>query len=271
MTPAARRRPRPAWPTRWPEVNRTVERLRDRVGEALGDRLVGLYLHGSLALGGFYPPASDIDFHAATAGVLDDPAMERLGAMHAAFKAEGGWLNRLEGVYLPLTALRGQDPAGGRLPTVGIDWDFHLGPSGPTWVLDRWVTREHGVVVAGPDPRELIDPIGPDELRAAVRASMLGHWAERVAEDADLAWLRPRGYQAFAILTMCRDLYVLEHGVLVSKPAAAAWAARRLGPPWPVMAERAQAWRADERPDDRHLPETLALVATAVGLARATR
>jgi len=251
-------------------VNRAVERLRAGAGEVLGDRLVGLYLHGSLALGDFYPPASDVDFHAATAGALDAPALERLGTMHATFKAEGGWLNRLEGVYLPLAALRRQDPAGGRLPTVGIDWEFRLGRSGPTWVLDRWVTREHGVVVTGPDPRELIDPIGPVQLRAAVRSSMLDDWAERVVEGADVAWLRPRGYQAFAMLTMCRNLYALEHGVLVSKPAAAAWAARRLGPPWPLMAERALAWRADERVDDRHLPETLRLVARAVDLARST-
>ena len=245
-----------------------MERLRDGVGEVLGDRLVGLYLHGSLALGDFYPPASDVDFHAATAGPLDDRALERLGAMHAGFKAEGGWLNRLEGVYLPLAALRRQGPDGERLPTVGIDWEFRLGRSGPTWVLDRWVTREHGVVVTGPDPRELIDPIGPGELRAAVRASMLDDWAERVAEGADVAWLRPRGYQAFAILTMGRNLYVLEHGVLVSKPAAAAWARSWLGPPWAALVDRALAWRADERVDDRHLPETLRFVAHAVDLAR---
>jgi Domain of unknown function (DUF4111) len=259
---------RPPWPTPWPEVNLATERLLAGIGEAVGDRLVGLYLHGSLALGDFYPPASDVDFHAATSEPLDDPALERLAAMHAALKAEGGWTARLEGVYLPLAALRRQDPAGDRWPTVGQDWDFGPGPSGPTWVLDRWVTRERGVVVTGPDPRELIDPIGPDELRAAVRASMLGHWVERAGEGADVAWLRPRGYQAFAILTMCRNLYALEHGVLVSKPAAAAWAARTLGPPWPAMATRALAWRPDERPDDAHLPETLRLVAAAVELAR---
>ena len=174
---------------------------------------------------------------------------------------------RLEGVYLPPTALRRQDPDAGRCPTVGSDWDFTLGRPGPTWVLDRWVTREHGVIVAGPDPRELIDPIGPAELRAAVLASMLGDWAERLKPEADLAWLRPRNYQAFAVLTMCRDLYVLERGALVSKTAAATWAARRLGPPWAHLVERTLGWRADERPDDRHLPETMRFVAHAVELA----
>ena len=259
---------RPPWPTPWPEVNRAVERLRDGAVEALGDQLAGLYLHGSLALGDFSPPASDIDFHAATTGPLDVPAVERLAAMHSAFKAEGGWPARLEGVYFPVAALRRHDPSGDLVPTVGVDWDLAPGRPGPTWVLDRWVTREHGVIVTGPDPRDLIDPVTPADLRAAVVAALLGLWANQLAEGADTGWLRPRNYQAFAVLTMCRALHVLERGAVVPKPEAAAWAMGRLPPPWPAQVERALAWQADERVDDRHLPETLALVAAAVGLAR---
>jgi Domain of unknown function (DUF4111) len=144
------------------------------------------------------------------------------------------------------------------------DREFNLGRQAPTWVLDRWVAREHGLVVVGPDPRELIDPIGPDLLRAAVRASLAGHWT---LEGTGVAWLRPRNYQAFAVLSLCRDLYALEQGTLASKPAAAAWASRRLGPPWTAQIERALGWRSDQCVDDRALPETLAFVAHVVALA----
>jgi hypothetical protein len=128
------------------------------------------------------------------------------------------------------------------------------------------VTRERGVVVTGPDPRELIDPVGPGQLRAAVLASMLDDWAVRASGDA--TWLRPRNYQAFAVLTICRDLYVLDRGVLVSKPVAAAWARSRLGPPWAALVERSLRWRTDERVDDHGLGETLGFVLHALELAR---
>jgi hypothetical protein len=68
---------------------------------------------------------------------------------------------------------------------------------------------------------------------------------------------------------MCRDLYVLERGVLVSKPAAAAWARSWLGPPWATLVDRAIGWRADERVDDLALARTLEFVGHAVELARA--
>jgi Domain of unknown function (DUF4111) len=256
-----------AWATGRPEVDRAVERLLSGVARALGGDLVGLYLTGSLGLGGFDPASSDVDVLVATAGPLPGPEVGRLERLHGALRAEGGWAARLEVVYLPLAALRRFDPEdAGRYPIGPSDREFNLGRQAPTWVLDRWVAREHGLVVVGPDPRELIDPVGPDQLRAAVRASLAGHWT---LEGTGVAWLRPRNDQAFAVLSMCRNLYALEHGTLASKPAAAAWASRRLGPPWTAQIERALGWRSDRRVDDRALPETLAFVAHVVALAGA--
>jgi hypothetical protein len=171
-------------------------------------------------------------------------------------------------VYLPVATLRRYDPADRRrYPIAASDRDFALGGQGPTWVLDRWIAREHGLVVAGPAPRTLIDPIGPAQLRAAARANLLDFWAGQL-DGPDPAWLRPRNYQAFAVLSLCRALYTVEHGEVVSKPAAAAWASRRFDPPWPELVARALAWRADPHPDDAGLADTLRLVADAAARAR---
>jgi Domain of unknown function (DUF4111)/Nucleotidyltransferase domain len=238
------------------------------VGEALGEELVGVYLSGSLALGDFDRASSDIDVLVATAGPLGEAALERLRRLHAELQAAGPWTAKLECVYLPLAALRRYDPADRRrYPIAPSDRGFRLGRQGPTWVLDRQVAREHGLVVLGPDPRSLIDPVAPDELRATARAHLQDFWAAQLPGDsrtAGPAWLRPRNYQAFAILSLCRALYTLQHGEVASKPAAAAWASRRLGPPWPSLVATALAWRSDERPDDAALAETMRLVADAV-------
>jgi predicted nucleotidyltransferase len=260
---------RPAWPTSWPQVNRAVERLRDGVADALGGRPVGVYLGGSLALGGFDRGSSDVDVLVATARMPPPPALERLADLHAALRAAGGWTARLEAVYLPVAALRRYDPADRRRYPIGAgDREFALRAQGPTWVLDRWIVREHGLVVAGPSPRTLIDPIAPAQLREAARADLLGFWAGQLDGPAP-AWLRPRHHQAFAVLSLCRALYCLDHGVEVSKPAAAAWASRRFDPPWPEQIARALTWRADPHPDDAGLADTLRLVADAVAVTRA--
>jgi Domain of unknown function (DUF4111) len=257
-----------AWPTPWLEVNRVVEGLRDALGDSLGNEPAGLYVSGSLALGGFDPPSSDIDVLVATAAMPDEAVIQRLAALHATLTAAGGWAARLEVVYLPVTTLRRYDPSDQTsYPIAASGRAFALGRQSPTWVLDRWVARGHGLVVAGPRPSTLIDPIGPQALQAAVRKLLLGLWAGQLQGPVP-AWLRPRSDQAFAVLSMCRALYCLEHGKVVSKPAAAAWASQQLGPPWPELVARALGWRADRRPDDESLAATLGLVADAVARAR---
>ncbi len=254
-----------ARPTPYPEVNAVLALLLEGVRAVLGEELIGLYLFGSLSGGDFDPGSSDIDFLVVTADVLPDGTLEGLREMHARIAASGlPWATRLEGVYWPRAALRRHDPADARHPTIGVDWEFGLGEHGPNWIIERWIVRERGVTVWGPPPRTLIDPVSPDELRAATLDTILDRWPGRLR---DPAWLRPREYQAFAILTMCRALYTLERGAVASKPAAAAWAREALEQPWPGLIDRALAWRGDKRPDD----PTAALAFIRYTIARCRR
>ena len=218
--------------------------------ERLGGRFVGLYLYGSLASGGFDPETSDIDFVVVTDGELPDAMIPALEAMHGRLWASGDpWAAKLEGSYIPQAALRRYNAGDPPRPTVN-EGRFFMAPHKSDWIIQRHTLREHGVIVAGPDPRDLIDSVPPDDLRRAVRDNLREWWSPMLDNPARL---QDSAYQAYAVLTMCRALYTLAHGDIASKPVSARWAQVMLGEPWRELIARALMWRpgdAFERMDE---------------------
>lgn len=249
-------------PTPYPDVNAVLRLLLDSARPILGEQLVALYCYGSLSSGDFDPESSDVDFLFVTGGELDAETLDALRDMHERIAASGlRYARKLEGSYIPRGALRRYDPANALHPTIGIDWDFGVGQHGTNWIIERHILRERGVVVWGAPPHTLIDPVAPDEIRRAV-CEMLPFWQGQLAEGADASWLEPRDYQAFAVLTMCRILYSLSTGDVVSKPTAAAWALQTLDAAWHPLIEKALAWRHEHTRDD--LSETFGFMRFAL-------
>jgi len=252
-------------PTPHHDVNELLSILLVRTQATLGDRLVGLYLFGSIATADFDRESSDIDFLAATAGELDDREVERLRLMHEEIAANGGpWGARVEGAYVSLSALRRYDPAYRQPFLSGQDTPFGVTELGADWVINRHILREKGVVLYGPSPATLIDPVSHEQLIDAVRDELRGSWSWFLEAPQRL---RPRRYQAFAVLTLCRALYALDRGQLASKAQAALWAKGALGPEWVTLIDRALASRHDETVDNTSLQETLRFLRYAVGRA----
>ena len=224
------------------EVRPILALLRESIQDVLGDQLVGLYLYGSLSSGDFDPASSDVDFVAVTRGTLADETCERLREMHVRITASGlPFATKLEGSYIPQEAWRRYDPANARHPTIGVDWPFQIGFHDANWVIERAIVREQGVVLCGPTPETPIDPISPEQLREATCQQIADVWQRRIA---DTNWPRPCIYPAFAVLTLCRALYTLQHGAFCSKPVAAAWASDQY-PAWRPVIAWALAHRAD--------------------------
>lgn len=228
-------------PTPYPDVNAVLHVLLSSVQAVLGGHFVGLYVHGSLATGDFNPRRSDVDFVVVTADELPDEMLAVLAAMHARILASGlAWASRLEGSYIPRHVLRRYDPTRVTHPALRVDGSFGLDHHGSDWIIQRHIIREHGIVMAGPAPQALIDPVQPDDLRRAVLATLREWWSPQLRDPVRL---HDDEYQAYAILTMCRALYTLQHGVVDSKSMAARWAQEALGERWATLIERALAWQ----------------------------
>jgi predicted nucleotidyltransferase len=226
-------------PTPYPDLNAALARFLAEVQTVLGERFVGLYLHGSLAYGDFNPQTSDIDFLVVTADDLPGKMLALLKTMHARLRTSGlTWATRLEGAYIQRQALRRYDPANAQHPWLGVDGHFAIEQLSSEWIIQRWILREKGIAVAGPPLKSMIDPVSPDDLRQAVRGSLREWWSPPFPSPERF---QSGEYQAYAILTMCRSLYVLEHGRVASKPESARWVMKTLGQPWVALIEQALA------------------------------
>jgi len=226
---------------RYPDVQAVLERLLTDVQAVLGERLVGLYIHGSLACGDFNPQTSDIDFLIVTDGHISAETFSTLQEMHACLFASGlAWSQKLEGAYIPKDDLRRHDPAHAPVPWLGADGHFAQESLGSDWIIQRWILREKGIVVAGPPPASLIDPVSAEDLRDAVRGSLREWWSPPFPSPERF---QSGEYRAYAVLTMCRSRYILEHGRIASKPEAARWTMQTLGEPWAKLVGKALDWR----------------------------
>jgi hypothetical protein len=251
-----------AAPTTHPAVNSLLHALYAGMREVLGDDLLGLYLDGSIALGGF-DGASDIDFVALVVAPIaaDDVRFARLQTMHDRVGALTLPLAReIEGAYVTPTFLRAHAANDARHPNIerGPGERLKMVDHDPAWDVHRFVLREHGVALHGLPPRALIESVAAAQLQASMRSTALP-WLAGLADDPSK--IATRGYQSYIVLTVCRVWHTLARGAIVSKRDAARWAQSMLGEPWVALIER--AWVARAAPDPANLAAADDIRATA--------
>jgi hypothetical protein len=241
-------------PTPYQDVNVVLNLMLSNLQAILRDHFVGLYLGGSLALGDFNPHRSDIDFVAVTIDELAPEMIVALEEMHTRLWATGTkWARKLDGSYVPQHLFRHWTADHTPCPFVEGD-SFTLTKQGSA-VIQRHIIHQHGVVVAGPSPHLLLDGVDVDELRHALRDMLETGW--RPLLD-DPAWVQQPQKQPFAILSMCRTLYTLEHGAVASKPVAARWCQQAIDKQWTALIEWAMAW--PHTTESNRLAATLSLI-----------
>ena len=225
------------------EPRAAVDELTRLLAGHFGSRLIGLYLFGSLAAGGFYPGKSDVDLFA----VLDTGVeeLDALEALHAGFVAEHPeWVERVEVGYVSRAVLQtlGDAPAG-RIAVISPGEPLNVKEAESDWTLNWHAVCTRGETLLGPPPLELGPPVTPEAFRRAIE-ELLVYWTTAVREPAVAYVPAHRGY---VVVTLCRALYGLATGEQATKEEAASWAAERF-PDWaPFIREALAMYRADVR------------------------
>jgi hypothetical protein len=267
-------------PTPYVELNSVLQYLVTGVHATLEKKLIGAYLQGSFAVGDF-SEYSDCDFLVVTHGDLAAHELQALQALHARIHElpYAYWHTNLEGSYAPSEILRRwsttpRDPPGEPRPDNWADPGLLGSPPlvYPFWYLDhgaktlvrsehdntqvvRWCLRERGVVLTGPAPHELVDPVPAGALRTEVRQTMVRSVATGLPMPM-VAW------QAFWVGLFCRGLHTLETGEVASKKVAMSWAQNALSPAWRGLIERAQALRKGDDAQSAIPADPLEMAAT---------
>lgn len=256
-------------PTPHAEVNDLLRELLESIRAILGSHFIGLYLDGSLAAGDF-DEDSDVDFVVVTDRAISGDLFLVLQTMHDRLAASASpYATQLEGSYISRSAIRRHDPAQTWHPNIerGQGERLKMTEHDAAWVTHRFILREHGVTLAGPDPKTLIDPISPNDLRQAMLAVLQG-WATLILNDPTL--ISNRGYQSYTVLSLCRIRYTLQQGTVVSKRVTTQWAQEMWGERWAALIER--AWVRRHHPGGNAEPSdvngTLALIRETLELSQ---
>jgi hypothetical protein len=234
------------YPTPYADVNAVLLDFETHTRRILDQQFVGLYLYGSLALGDFDPHTSDIDWIVVTQGEISADIFAALKAMHAAFNhSDSPWAGKIEAAYIPMEALNRPASTSEAYPQIEKGTELFRTPLEIGWAFQRYSLREFGLVVAGPEPRSIMDTVDVDDMKRAGEV-IAKDWMDHAQQDPTwIDWARQRSALSFVVLTLCRILYSMAAGSVASKPAAARWARESLGGRWDTLIQSSLAGQKD--------------------------
>lgn len=219
-----------------PEIKVVLDRLVEGAKGILGENFFGAWLQGSSATGHF-DEHSDIDFVIGVERDLTKEEVHSLQKFHRQlYDHASPWAKHLEGSYIPRGILRDYRLAGKKVWYLDHGSTTFERSAHDNTIAVKWILREKGVVIAGPDPSEVMDPIPVSELRMDIYQTFV-NWAKVIFKNPDE--ISNHFYQTFAVLSYSRMLNDIRCGDIGSKRDGAEWVKANLDPRWHDLIDRA--------------------------------
>lgn len=200
-----------------------LDKIVDLFKNLLPDRLVGIYLHGSLAMGCFHPARSDIDFLVI---INDNPEADIYREMTRKVLSLHDEMPNHLGIEFSVLLESALKPFVYPTP-----FEYHYS----TFHRDRYQSDENyrcggfedkdlaahlmvayhrGVALYGKPLRELVDPVDKQ------------HYVMSIVNDVKDAAQEITDNPVYMTLNLCRVLYYLTEGAVSSKKEGGEWGAR---------------------------------------------
>lgn len=219
-----------------PEIKAVLDQLVYGAADILGENFIGAWLQGSSATGHF-DTHSDLDFVIGVKRDLSDDELGSLQEFHRRlFDHESPWAKHLEGSYIPGEILRDYRLAGNEVWYLDHGSTTFERSAHDNTIAVKWILREKGVALAGPDPSMIMDPIPVAELRKDIYQTF-AEWGKVIFQNSDETG--SHFYQTFAVLSYCRMLNDIRCGEIGSKREGAEWVKANLDPRWHDLIDRA--------------------------------
>ena len=214
-----------------PPLDRILPPFLADLAATLGSELVGAYLYGSAASGGFDPAFSDLDVIVVTETTVDLLPFAPFAAIVERFQArEPDWAGRLDIVFVGRSTLAAFRAGGGPFVEISHEEPLELKRRADEWLETWYLARTADWALVGPPPAGLIPPISTTEFLRDVVVGVPWFIAPERNKGTD-------GWLAYRTLTLCRLLLSLESGAICSKDEGTAWAVKR----YPERAELIRA------------------------------
>lgn len=218
------------------DTQSVLDQAVDLFTEELGSHLVGVYLHGSLAMGCFNPEASDVDLLVVAARQPSRDQLRRLAnkliALHDEMANQQGLELSLvlesslrELVYPP--SFEFHYSAFHRERYLADD-DYLCGGFQDADLAAHYTVIYHrGIALYGKPVREVFPPVDRS------------YYVQAVLEDVESAVQDITASPVYYTLNLCRVLYYLREGVVSSKKEGGEWGLRALPSQYHPMIEHA--------------------------------
>ncbi|KTC76192.1 multifunctional nucleotidyltransferase/glutamate rich protein GrpB/ribosomal protein alanine acetyltransferase [Legionella birminghamensis] len=240
-------------------VNHLLTNLLSGLQSILKEHLVGVYVYGSFVWGDFDETTSDIDVLVALNQEMTSEEFAALDDFHSNLVRHfPDWNDRIEVAYASYRMLQRFKTEQSQIAVISPGEPFHLKKAGTDWLINYYLLQTNSLTLYGPSAKSIIAPVSNSEFIEHVKKQAYA-WQDWVVHTRNCL-----AYQYYAVLTLCRALYVLQHQKQGSKLEAGTWAKNQF-PKWRVLIQRALTKTELNHASDMLTGETYQEVTAFVG------